>query len=128
MIIRTKVEKVISKGYADKLDSSIFVVGDWIYTRRQMVDDLACANFIASVKLAKVLKRLGINSPAQLFKLDPASLARTRGIGEACIFVAMCILDAYDYDVMKWWGIKEKFNTVKHHTLTKARKYKQEVA
>jgi len=132
MIVREKVETVIGKGFADKLDEEVFSVGmNWFYTRREMIEELGCANFQAAVKLAKVLKRLGIISPQQLYKVDPFSLARSRGIGEAALFVAMCILDANKFDVLKWWGYDGniiKFSTFKRHAMTRARKHKQEVA
>lgn len=131
MIIRETVEQVVSGSFANKLDQPIFKVGEWQYTRRQMVEVLQCANFIAAARLAKVLKRLGVQSAAQLNKLDPYSLARTKGIGESSIFVAMCILDAGGYDVLKWWAYKEnvvRFATFKHHAINRATKRKHEVA
>jgi hypothetical protein len=131
MITRTKIETVIGKGFADSLDAPIFQVNEWRYTRRQMVELLDCANFIAAARLAKVLKRLKIESAAQLNKMDPYSLARTRGIGNACIFVAMCILDAGGYDVLKWWNYKDnvvKFQTFKHKAIQRASRRKHEVA
>lgn len=132
MIAREKIEKVIGKGFADRIDEEIFTVTtEWFYTRREMVEELACANFIAAVRLAKVLKRLGVNNPKGLYKLDPFSLARAKGIGEAALFVAMCILDANSFDVIKWWGFTgttAKFSTYKHHAITQSRRRKQEVA
>jgi|SRR5215471_1308678 len=134
MIVREKVEKVIGKGFADKLDEAMFNVNQkFQYSRREMVEILGCANFIAAVRLAKVLRRLSINSPAQLYALDPISLARTRGIGMSALFVAMCILDAHKYDPIKWWNPRDKdnvvkFSTFKHHKMRQAKKHAQEVA
>lgn len=131
MIVREKVETVIGKGFADKLDEEVFKVGvAWFYTRREMVEDLGCANFIAASRLSSVLKRLDIKTPTQLFKLDPFSLARAKGIGEAALFVAMCILDAKGFDILDWWGRKgnaTKFSTFKHNALRRSRKRKHEV-
>ena len=131
MIARAKVEAVIGKGFADKLDEMVFHSGDMGYTRREMVEELGCANFVAAERLGKVLRRLQIHTPAQLHKTDPFSLARARGIGEACIFVAMCILDAKGYDVVKWWQWKDtidvKFSSFKAHALSRASKRKQDV-
>lgn len=131
MISKEQVNVVIGKGFADKLEEEVFKVGTtWTYTRREMVEELDCANFIAAVRLAKVLSKLGIHTPTQLSKLDPFSLARAKGIGEAALFVAMCILDHSGYDVIKWWHYKNnttKFSTFKHHTIRKASKRKHEV-
>jgi hypothetical protein len=132
MIARTKVESVIGKGFADKLDETIIDAGSKLYyTRRQMVEELGCANFVAAAKLNKVLKRLKVETPSQLHNTDPFSLARTKGIGEACIFVVMCILDANKYDVIKWWRWNEedrtKFSSFKSHAIAHARRRKHEV-
>jgi len=113
MIARTKVEKIVGKPFADKLDEPVFKVNNWVYTRRQMVEDVGCANFIAASRLAKVLRRLGVAGAGGLFKLDPASLARVRGIGESSIFVALCILDHAQYNINDWWDTEAKFRTVK---------------
>jgi len=132
MIVREKVEKIIGKGFADKLDTEVFLVSEsFSFTRREMVDDLGCANFIAAAKLAKVLRRLQIFNIRQLYNIDPLSLARSKGIGETALFVAMCILDTNDYDVEKWWKYKDntvKFSTFKHHAISRSSKRKQEVA
>ena len=130
MLKREVIEKVIGKGFADKLDEPVMDLGSVTYSRREMVEELNCANFIAAVRLAKVLKKLSVRTPAQLYKMDPFSLARSRGIGEAALFVATCILDANEYSVVKWWGWNDnvvKFSTFKHNAMKRARQYKQAV-
>lgn len=124
MLERKTVETTIGKGFADRLDEPIMkYLG---VTRRAMVEDLGCANFIAAARLDKVLRRLEIDSPAKLFKTNPMDLARVRGIGESAIFVAMCILDAGQYNVADWWGWREtnvvKFSSFKTNAMRKSRK------
>jgi hypothetical protein len=132
MLNRETIESTISKTFADKLDEAIIHVSqDISFSRRDMVEELGCANFIAATNLNKVLRRLGIVSPSQLYRTDPYSLVRAKGIGEAAMFVAMCILDYHKYDVVKWWGWKGndvKFSTFKHNAIRRASKRKQEVA
>jgi len=132
MIERLVIETTIGKGFADKLDEIIIHVSqDLSFTRRDMVEVLGCANFIAASRLNKVLKKLQIYSAAKLFRTDPFSLVRAKGIGETSMFVAMCILDSKKYDVVKWWGWKGtngvKFSTFKHNATRRASKRKQEV-
>ena len=125
MIGREYVEKIIGKGFADKLDEIVFDIGSLQYSRRQMVEELGCANFIAAARLQKVLRRLGIKNGKQLYNLDPLSLARAKGIGETALFVAMCILDSGNLDVVEWWqynGNRTKFSTFKSHALRRAKK------
>jgi hypothetical protein len=131
MIERKIVEKVISKGFADKLDETIIDVSrDISFTRREMVEDLGCANFLAAYRLQRVLKRLKITTFRQLFDTDPFSLARAKGIGEAAIFVAMCMLDNAQYSVEEWWqwdGNNVKFSAFKAQAIRKANKRGHEV-
>ncbi len=126
MLERKTIETTIGKGFADRLDE--YIMPNLAITRRAMVEDLGCANFIAAARLDKVLRRLGIDSPAKLFKTNPLDLARCKGIGESAIFVAMCFLDATQYNVEEWWGWKEtnelKFSSFKHNAIRKARKSK----
>jgi hypothetical protein len=96
-----------------------------------MVEDLGCANFVAAVTLQKVLRKFGITTPSQLFKTDPFSIVRVKGVGETTMFVAMCILDAAQYNVKDWWGWKEtnelKFSSFKHNATRRASKAKHDV-
>lgn len=131
MLNRDTVESTIGKGFADKLDEAVIHVSqDISFTRREMVEELGCANFLAAARLQKVLKKLQIFTPGKLYKTDPFSLVRSRGIGEASMFVAMCILDKAGYDIVKWWGWKgnqTKFSTFKHNSIKRAKRRTQEV-
>lgn len=131
MLTKEVITSTIGKGFAEKLEEVVIDSGNLIITRRAMVEELGCANFLAAARLNKVLRKLGIHSAAQLYKTDPFSIVRSRGIGEACIFVAMCILDSADYDVATWWGWKKtntvKFSAFKHGAIKRARKSKHEL-
>lgn len=131
MMDRDSIEHVLSKGFADKLDETIFSVGNTEYSRRMMVEELGCANFIAAAKLTKVLKRLKIVSVKGIWDVNPVDLARSKGIGEASIFVVMCLLDAHKFDVEKWWGWNDnvvRFSTFKKNAISRAKKRSQDVA
>lgn len=128
MLNRDTITSVVSKGFADKLDEAVFIVGATEYSRRMMVEKLGCANFIAAAKLTKVLRRLKVDSIKALWDMNPVDLARAKGIGEASIFVVMCLLDAHGKDVKKWWGWNDnvvKFSTFKHHAITRAKRRSQ---
>lgn len=132
MLNRDIVEATISKGFADKLDEIVLDISPSLsFTRRQMVEVLGCANFVAATVLQKALKKLNITTPAQLFKTDPFSLVRVKGVGEATIFVAMCILDAAEYNVQEWWGWKKtndlKFSSFKYNATRRGAKSKHEL-
>lgn len=131
MMHRDSIERVISKGFADRLEETIFSVGKTEYSRRMMVEELGCANFIAAAKLTKVLRRLKITTVKSIWDMNPVDLARSKGIGEASIFVVMCLLDAHKFDVEKWWGWNDnvvKFSTFKNNAISRAKKRSQDVA
>jgi hypothetical protein len=133
MLKRTTIEKCIGKTFADKVDDLVLNVSSELsFTRREMVEDLGCANFIAAARLEKILKKLKIHTVKQLWDANPIDLLRARGIGEASMYVAMCILDTRKYSVEEWWGWGGnlvKFSTFKHHAARRASKRgKQEVA
>lgn len=126
MLGRDTVEQILSKGFADKLDELVIDCGSIQFSRRQMVDELGCANFIAAARLNKVLKRLQIGTVKQLYNVDPLSLARSKGVGEASIFVALSILDFSKYDVTLWWSeneIETKFLSFKKRAIRRSKKY-----
>lgn len=132
MLNRDVVDATIGKGFADKLDEVIFKASDGLsFTRREMVEQLGCANFLAAARLEKACKKLDINTPYKLYKTDPFSIVRVRGIGEAAIFVAMCILDSAGYNVVEWWGWKKtntvKFSSFKHNAVKRASRKKHEL-
>lgn len=129
MLDRKVVEAAIGKGFADYLDEMVMPKSLQI-TRRVMIEKVGNANFNAAANLDRVLNRLGVHTIPQLYNLDPMSLARCKGIGEAAMFVAMCILDFGRYDPLKWWGWngtnEVKFSSFKHRAMKRARKRKQE--
>lgn len=131
MLNRDVIAGTISKGFADHLDEPVIEVSPEIsFSRREMVEQLGCANFIAAAKLNKVLRRLKIQKIHQIAKTDPFSLVRVKGIGEATMFVVMCILEYKGYDVTKWWhwdGQTVKFSTFKHRATRRAKKHTQEL-
>lgn len=63
--------------------------------------DINCPNFVAAKRLSKMLKKLGVKSIAQLWKLDPFSLFNTRGVGMTQVYVAMCVVHT-KYSGLKW--------------------------
>lgn len=85
------------------VDDVVLRIGDVAYSRHAMVNQLGCGNFAAAGRLARLCKRLGVKSMAQLHKVPPEDLAAVKGIGVTCLYVAMCALDAAGYSVQKWY-------------------------
>jgi hypothetical protein len=126
MLNYTTIHATIGKGFADKQEELVFVSGDIVFTRRNMIEELDCANFIAAVRLAKVLRRLRIHTVKQLSKTDPYSLYRCKGIGDTAVYVAMCILDSHGVDINRWWGHKDA--ATKETSIRKAKRNKQPIS
>lgn len=124
MLNYTTIHATLGKGFADKTDEIVFAIGDMEFSRREFIDTIGNANFIAASRLTKVLKRLKINTITKLHKIDPYSLYRVKGIGDTAVYVAMCVLASHGADVIKWWGPE---TVEKHAAIRKAKKRKQEV-
>lgn len=130
MIERTTIESVIGKTFADRYFTQpvIDASPDLTFSRRQLMD-MGCGNFHAAATLNRKLKRLKVQTPDQLHSIPPVDLTRLKHVGEAAIYVAMCILDEHGYDVEKWWGWGQededhmvKFSTYKHRVVRRAKK------
>jgi hypothetical protein len=87
-----------------EMDDVFSVSGELRFTRKEAIEELKCANWIALAKLAKMLRRLKIKTARQLFLADPKDLIDTKGIGVTTLYVAMCVLDHHGYRVAEWWG------------------------
>lgn len=124
MLNYTVLHATVGKGMADKQEEICFQLGGNTYSKRIFLEDIGVANWVAIAKLSKVLRRLKITTPEGLFKLDPYSLHRAKGIGDTALFVAMHILHYHGYKPMEWWG-DEKIERLKK--LRRAEKHKQEV-
>jgi hypothetical protein len=109
----TTIHSTIGKGFADKFEQPVFAIGTIEFTKREFLEDVGCANFQAAARLQKVLRRLKIITITQLKNLDMPSLYRCKGIGDASIYVAMCILHYYGADVIKWSAGKDKARKTK---------------
>lgn len=103
MLSREIVEPHLGKTFADSLDAPFVVFFRRTWTRRNVVDNLNLANMLAVVRLARVLERLRIQTPAQLASVDPMSLYRVKGVGSTQVFVAMSLLACFGYDPLSWW-------------------------
>lgn len=110
MLSRKHVESKIGKTFADKLDEPYVRLLGEDYSRRDIVEKLQIGNFNAATRLAKVLSRLGVTTVPKLHQIDPHSLYRTKGVGDASMFVAMSLVWATGGDPIAWW---DKFDAKK---------------
>lgn len=135
MLKYTQIDNTLGKTFADGLEEVVINSGkELVFTKRQMIEEIGCANFQAATRINKAFRRLDISTIKKLSDTDPSSLLRIKGIGQTSIYVAMCILDAHHISVEKWWGWNQekdnilKFSAYRNKLTRKARKHKQEIA
>jgi hypothetical protein len=120
----TVIHATVGKGLADKQEEVCFKLGDDAYTKRDFIQNIGVANWVAIANLSRVLRKLKVKTVNDLFNTDPYSLYRAKGIGDTALFVAMHFLHYHGYNPMNWWG-DEKIERLKK--LRRAAKHKQEV-
>jgi len=98
------------------LQETLFELDGVAITRDDLVSRFGVGHFIAARKLGDAMRRLKIKTTRDLYRIDPLSLIRNRGIGERTLFVAMCILDEAGQSPIEWWNqnFDTKFATASH--------------
>lgn len=92
--------KAIDKAFKDKLLSEVVLETlDYSYTRQEMIENLGCANFSAAKRVSHHIRKYTV---ADIYRMKPHSFIRIHGIGMACLYVMMCILDSRGYSVEQW--------------------------
>ena len=122
-----KATKNLDAGFAVNLVVKCIDLPNGPWSRLSLVEDLGIGNFTAAMRLSRTLKKLNIRTASQLFRTDPCSLARIRGVGMAQLFVAMAILDHAGISVAEWWGWDgdrpvRTFTTYKHNLVYRTKK------
>jgi hypothetical protein len=131
---RVNAQQMIGKAFVEKLETEVVLkIGDTEFARQGMIDSLGCANFNAAARISRTLKRLRVHSIPELFRMDPATLYRIRGVGDTQVYVIMCVLDHFGYSVKEWWGWSEEsnrvtFSTHKHRIKVRATRRKDDAA
>lgn len=85
-------------------EQPILEIGDWVWTRNDLVLDLGCGNFIAATRLTRAMRAMKIDSVASLHRIGLLGLLRIAGVGERSAWVAACALEDRGYDVEDWFG------------------------
>jgi hypothetical protein len=119
MLTHDTVVYALGKTFADTLDSHFVTLLGRDWTRREVVEELRLANMTAVRRLENNLKKLKVTTAERLAEIDPFSLFRMKGIGDAQLFVAMSLLDAYGYDPISWWDefdVKSKVKAKRRKT------------
>lgn len=130
MLSTTKVGKLIGKDVVNRLDELLIDTGSLQISKNDLVRVYGSGNWRAARNVGRALKRLGLKTPKDIYRMDPFSFARISRFGSDSFFVLMCILDHHGFGVEKWWGWKAddtvvKFSTFRHRAITRASRHKQ---
>lgn len=112
-------KSLVSKSFVDHANQVVLQVGPVKFTRRNLVEDLHCAHFAAAKRLQTALKAAKVATPADLATMGPWPLAAQRGVGDATLYVAMCVVEALGFSVKDWLTDGIKFQTMKAHAAAK---------
>lgn len=86
------MQSKLTAKHQEKINTHTYVtLCGYDLTLRDLLE-MHCPNFVAAKRLHKALRKLQIDSPAKLYKLDPYSLYNMRGVGVSQLFVAECVL------------------------------------
>lgn len=93
----------MGKTFIDRLDEPILSIGKDVFSRRQMIDELHCANFAAAARLSQAVEGFApksINDLARRLSLD--NLLGVDGVGVMTVFVWLTVLDHAGKDPEGW--------------------------
>lgn len=71
------------------------------HSRRQLAE-MGIVSFRAARRLSNLLARKQVKSANELVKISQFDLRQYRRVGDRAIWCAMCLLDAYGKDPVKW--------------------------
>ena len=124
--VRFTHDSLMDKSFLNSIDSVVLTVGDAHMSGRQVAKKLGIANLQAARRLSKVCAALQVESVRALYALGAIPLVRTKGVGNATMWVAMHLLDAHGYSVERWWGWTDggrtpKFSSYRHKLMAQAK-------
>ncbi len=112
------------KGFVDRLDEVILRVGEYTFSRREMIELLHCGNFAAGARLNWALKEFsGHYTVSDLAKhVKVYDLMRMKHIGVTTVYVFMCVIEYAKLSPLHWLGSETTIATTYNNSKKKARK------
>jgi hypothetical protein len=117
------IRHIAGKAYTNHLEEIIIQVGEYTFTRDEMICDLKNGNYRAGRSLTRYMKRFGTSTVSKLArKIDPDTLGMGDGIGTFSVCLWLKILDYHGINSESWWNRTTKVATVTQKKRRKKRK------
>jgi len=116
-------ERLLGKTFIDKQNEGVLIIGKDVWTRKEMVEELKCGNFVAALNLTKIAATLQVDSLKQLAsRFSMEDLFAESRFGVTTMFVLMCALEHAQRNPLEWVHRKPSevvtLATEKHRVLT----------
>jgi hypothetical protein len=103
---RTKTwrqQKLLGKGVADKMHQIVLEIGEDVWTRQELIEQLRCGHFRAAMILSEAVRELQPKNLRELMaRVTIYDLFELRGVGTYCGFVWLCALEAAGVNPLGW--------------------------
>lgn len=110
---RKKWEEKVGKSFLNHLDETILEIGKDQISRRDLVEKMRCGNFAAAVRLHHALQDFEPRSVRDIARrVCVADLFAIKGVGEATIYVWMCVLEHSSVNPTSWLDSEVKIPTL----------------
>lgn len=117
------IRDIAGKVYSNHLEEIIIQVGQYTFTRDEMIEDLKCGNYRAGRALTRFMKRFGASTVSKIARtITPDELCDGQGIGVFSVCVWLRILDYHGINSKAWWNKTTKVSTVTQNKKGKNRK------
>src|SRR5579862_3567826 len=96
-------ENKMGASFLSRQDEPILVIGQNVFTRRQLIEELRCANFAAAARLNSALGHFSPKGLKELAaRIDSADLMGLEGVGVTTVYVWLCVLEHVGKDPIRW--------------------------
>jgi hypothetical protein len=115
------------KGFVDRLDEVVIRVGEYTFSRREMIELLKCGNFAAGARLNRAMMQFsGYRTVSELARaVKIGDLMSIKHVGVTTVFVWMCVVEYAKLSPLRWLDSEVSIATTYEHTKKKARKRKK---
>jgi len=120
-------EQRAGKDFVDRLDEVVISVGEFTFSRREMIELLHCGNFAAGARLNRALRQFsGYRTVSELAKgVKIGDLMSVRHVGVTTVYVFMCIVEYAKLSPLRWLGSETTIATTYEHAKKTARKKRE---
>lgn len=118
-----EIRDIAGKVYSNHLEEIIIQVGQYTFTRDEMICDLKNGNYRAGRSLTRFMRRFGASTVSKIARtLTPDELCQANGIGVFSVCLWLKILDYHGINSEAWWNRTTKVSTATQNKRKKRKK------